>query len=186
MAITKVWIDEDECTGCGLCEDSCPEVFELNDIAEVKEGADFNEFEERIEERSVEAKIEEIDFMNYFGGKKVLFEQVKTLQKKWKVAELPKQYLSEKENIKLLAMGKIHDFGEGCACPINALSSKFLEVISLKDKFGIHLCGENGEYHTFVVDGPIFKEHIDILNADKNLERGQWFLKILKYKIRKK
>jgi len=58
------------------------------------------------------------DFMNYFGGKKVLFKQVKTLQKGWKVDELPKQYLS---------------FGEGCACPINALSSKFLEVIELKD-----------------------------------------------------
>ena len=72
------------------------------------------------------------DFMNYFGGKKVLFKQVKTLQKGWKVNELPKQYLSEKENIKLLAMGKIYDFGEGCACPINALSSKFLEVIDLK------------------------------------------------------
>jgi len=73
------------------------------------------------------------DFMNYFGGKKVLFKQVKTLQKGWKVNELPKQYLSEKENIKLLAMGKIYDFGEGCACPINALSSKFLEVIELED-----------------------------------------------------
>jgi len=73
------------------------------------------------------------DFMNYFGGKKVLFEQVKTLQKGWKVSELPRDYLSEKENIKLLAMGKIYDFGEGCACPINALSSKFLEVIELKD-----------------------------------------------------
>lgn len=30
-------------------------------------------------------------------------------------------------------MGKIYDFGEGCACPINALSSKFLEVIELED-----------------------------------------------------
>lgn len=73
------------------------------------------------------------DFMNYFGGRKVLFKQVKTLQKGWKVNGLPKQYLSEKENIKLLAMGKIYDFGEGCACPINALSSKFLEVIELED-----------------------------------------------------
>ena len=73
------------------------------------------------------------DFMNYFGGKKVLFEKVKTLKKKWKIGDLPKQYLSEKENIKLLAMGKIYDFGEGCACPINALTSKFLEIIELKD-----------------------------------------------------
>ena len=62
MAITKVWIDEDECTGCGLCEDSCPEVFELNDIAEVKEGADFNEFEERIKETAEDCPREAIHF----------------------------------------------------------------------------------------------------------------------------
>jgi len=36
MAITKVWIDEDACTGCGLCEDSCSEVFKLNDVVKVK------------------------------------------------------------------------------------------------------------------------------------------------------
>jgi len=60
------------------------------------------------------------------------------------------------------------------------------ELYYLKDKFGIHPCGENGEYHTFVVDGPIFKEQIDILDADKKLQQGQWFLKISKYSIRKK
>jgi CO dehydrogenase maturation factor len=73
------------------------------------------------------------DFMNYFGGKKVLFEKVKTLKRRLSLDELPLQYLSEKENIKLLAIGKIYDFGEGCACPLNALSSKLLEVIYLKD-----------------------------------------------------
>jgi len=50
MAITKVWINEDACTGCGLCEDTCPEIFELNDVAKVKERTDFNEFEEEIKE----------------------------------------------------------------------------------------------------------------------------------------
>jgi len=73
------------------------------------------------------------DFMNYFGGKKVLFEKVKALQEKLGIDDLPGEYLSQKDNIKLLAMGKIYDFGEGCACPINALSSKFLEVVDLKD-----------------------------------------------------
>ncbi len=33
----KVKIDADECTGCGLCEDSCPEVYEMDgDVAKVK------------------------------------------------------------------------------------------------------------------------------------------------------
>ncbi|WP_321289434.1 4Fe-4S binding protein [uncultured Sunxiuqinia sp.] len=39
MTITKVWIEED-CTSCGLCESSCPDVFEMPDGASVKEGAD--------------------------------------------------------------------------------------------------------------------------------------------------
>jgi CO dehydrogenase maturation factor len=47
--------------------------------------------------------------------------------------DLPKEYLSEKGNIWLLSMGKIYEFGEGCACPINALSSKMLEVLDLED-----------------------------------------------------
>ncbi len=36
----KVWIDQDLCTGDGLCEEICPEVFTLLDdgLAYVKEG----------------------------------------------------------------------------------------------------------------------------------------------------
>ena len=38
----KVWIDQDLCTGDGLCEEICPDVFTLLDdgLAYVKEGAD--------------------------------------------------------------------------------------------------------------------------------------------------
>ena len=73
------------------------------------------------------------DFMNYFGGKKVLFEKTKEMQYRWKLDDLPGDYLTEKGNIQLLSMGKIYQFGEGCACPINALSSKFLEILDLGD-----------------------------------------------------
>jgi len=27
----KAIVDEEECTGCGLCSETCPEVFELSD-----------------------------------------------------------------------------------------------------------------------------------------------------------
>lgn len=40
MAIIKVWIEEG-CTSCSMCEDLCPDVFEMPDEAIVKEGADF-------------------------------------------------------------------------------------------------------------------------------------------------
>jgi ferredoxin len=38
----KVWIDQDLCTGDGLCEEICPDVFTLLDdgLAYVKEGTD--------------------------------------------------------------------------------------------------------------------------------------------------
>ncbi len=73
------------------------------------------------------------DFMNYFGGKNLLFDRTKELKVRWRLDDLPKDYLTEKGNVRLLSMGKIYQFGEGCACPINALSSKFLEILDLDD-----------------------------------------------------
>jgi CO dehydrogenase maturation factor len=46
---------------------------------------------------------------------------------------LPGDYLTGKRNVELVSMGKIYQFGEGCACPINALSSRFLEVLDLRE-----------------------------------------------------
>ncbi|HOA70917.1 MAG: ferredoxin [Bacillota bacterium] len=39
--MAKIYVDEDLCIGCGLCVDTCPDVFELTDDgkAKVKEGA---------------------------------------------------------------------------------------------------------------------------------------------------
>ena len=47
--MAKITIDENACVGCGLCVNSCPDVFELaeNGIAKVKvaepQGADLQE-----------------------------------------------------------------------------------------------------------------------------------------------
>lgn len=49
MAIKKVWID-DGCTSCNLCVDLCPDVFEMEDEAEIIDGADFVANEECIRE----------------------------------------------------------------------------------------------------------------------------------------
>ena len=49
MAIKKVWII-DGCISCGLCSDSCPDVFRLEDVAVVNEGADLNANEDCIKE----------------------------------------------------------------------------------------------------------------------------------------
>lgn len=45
---------------------------------------------------------------------------------------------------------------------------------------GIDICGENGEYHTLVLDGPIFKKRLVIRKAQKVRREGYWFLDIQK------
>jgi diphthamide synthase (EF-2-diphthine--ammonia ligase) len=44
---------------------------------------------------------------------------------------------------------------------------------------GIDPCGENGEFHTFVYAGPIFKNEIQIAKGDVVLRGGFWFADIL-------
>jgi ferredoxin len=47
MAITRVWIEEG-CITCGMSEDNCPEVFEVQNEATVLEGVDYSLYEEKI------------------------------------------------------------------------------------------------------------------------------------------
>jgi len=88
------------------------------------------------------------DFTRLFGGKKSIGEkllgfirevglkktpEVELLEKEVTLDSIPENYLSQNGNIKLLAVGKIHEFGEGCACPINALSKELLKNLRLKE-----------------------------------------------------
>ena len=43
---------------------------------------------------------------------------------------------------------------------------------------GVDISGENGEYHTFVVSGPIFKKKLKILKSEKITREGHCFLDI--------
>lgn len=61
MGIVKVWI-EDGCTSCGMCEDICPEVFEVPDEAIVKQGVQYSEFEDEIKEAAESCPEEIIKF----------------------------------------------------------------------------------------------------------------------------
>ncbi len=63
----------------------------------------------------------------------------------------------------------------------------FLKLLGeLRETKGITLCGEAGEYHTFVTDGPLFKKRLEILETNKVLRAGQWFLEILRCNLRAK
>lgn len=69
------------------------------------------------------------------------------------------------------------------------LSDKFLGLTMTKDiceqieKEGADVCGENGEYHTFVYDGPIFKEKIKLKLGEKVEKDGYSILPILSSNI---
>lgn len=50
----------------------------------------------------------------------------------------------------------------------------------------IDLCGENGEFHTLVTDGPIFKKRIVISESEQSFREGYWFLNIAGYSLQAK
>jgi len=51
-------------------------------------------------------------------------------------------------------------------------------ITDLKAMDGIDLCGEKGEYHTFVYDGPIFKKPVEFIIGKKILKNNHWFLEL--------
>ena len=73
---------------------------------------------------------------------------------------------------------------EGYSCLIKTINKKLLPVeilgkimdrniLGIMKNCGIDLCGENGEYHTLVVDGPIFKRPIKF-KTGKVMEFGEY------------
>lgn len=56
-------------------------------------------------------------------------------------------------------------------------------IKDLKRLGDVDLCGEKGEYHTFVFDGPLFKKRIEITKSEKVLRGEHWFLEILEWKL---
>lgn len=49
MANLKVWIDEG-CMACGVCQDLCPDVFEVTDMAAIISGIDYDQYTQEIQE----------------------------------------------------------------------------------------------------------------------------------------
>jgi len=80
------------------------------------------------------------DFMESLGGKKALSEKLmkfirseqrERLQilEEFTIKDIPEELVVGEDEIKLIAIGKIHNFGEGCACPMGALAREFLEKL---------------------------------------------------------
>jgi diphthine-ammonia ligase len=46
------------------------------------------------------------------------------------------------------------------------------------DTMGIDVCGENGEFHTLVLDCPLFSEPINVRVTEKLWHGNYWFSKL--------
>jgi diphthine-ammonia ligase len=62
----------------------------------------------------------------------------------------------------------------------------FNEIKELGSTRGITPCGEAGEYHTLVIDGPLFQKRMEITEAKKVFRDKHWFLEILSAELRAK
>lgn len=80
--------------------------------------------------------------VEYLGGKGNIFKRgevdiVKALAaagRGVRLTDLPSEYISSsREEIRLVSIGKVREFGEGCACPFNFLARALLKSLILGD-----------------------------------------------------
>ncbi|WP_202320158.1 ATP-binding protein [Archaeoglobus neptunius] len=81
------------------------------------------------------------DFMDWLGGKEkvreTLFKSIQSGDWDYRILgevsldNLPEEFVEKRNGIAVMAIGKIHDFGEGCACPMGAVAREFLESLKL-------------------------------------------------------
>jgi CO dehydrogenase maturation factor len=83
------------------------------------------------------------DLMGYFGGKRAVTEKIMAAMPDpssvdlvgeiWTIDAIPGDYVVRENGVGLVAIGKIHDAGEGCACPMGMLARQFLDHLDLGD-----------------------------------------------------
>ncbi|MCK9277589.1 MAG: ATP-binding protein [Methanoculleus sp.] len=83
------------------------------------------------------------DLMGYFGGKGAVTEKIMAAMpdpssvdlvgETWTIDGIPRDYVALENWVRLVAIGKIHDAGEGCACPMGMLARQFLDHLDLGD-----------------------------------------------------
>jgi len=67
------------------------------------------------------------------------------------------------------------------------IDADFVEQITEMSKTqAITPCGETGEYHTLVVDGPLFQKRMEITEARKVFRDDHWFLEIVNAELKAK
>ncbi len=77
------------------------------------------------------------DFTHYFGGKKgayrVVDEKGCLFDEKWHFSDIPEDFMTGEEDLHLMAIGKIAEAEEGCACGIGFTAKMFLDNLETGD-----------------------------------------------------
>lgn len=89
------------------------------------------------------------DFTHYFGHKKGIYDDgaADVFAPGWALNDLPEDHVSRDGALRLMAIGKIAAAGEGCACPMGALTKTFLEYLKLGDNDMVIVDTEAGVEH---------------------------------------
>ena len=168
--LTTVKKNQEKSWTHGLGKEFLHRISKSLDIPLLLVECDVNEYERKFEEALIKAKD--------MGATMCVFGDIDIeLHKKWDVdrcknagikAELP-LWQQNREDL-------VYEFiDSGFTTVINKVNLKYMgieflgnelhrEIIDDIKSTGSDACGENGEYHTFVVDGPLFKNRIDFTN----------------------
>ena len=89
------------------------------------------------------------DFTHYFGHKKGIYADgaQDVFEGGWHLEDLPEAYVSRDGAVRLMAIGKIADAGEGCACAMGTLSKVLLEHLVLRENEVVIVDTEAGVEH---------------------------------------
>jgi len=96
-----------------------------------------------------------VHIMDSLGGKKGFKEKInkpfpdtdRPFSRKLKIDELPEDCVQESGGIKLAVIGKVHGFGEGCACPMGLLSRMVLASLIIEKNDMVIIDTEAGTEH---------------------------------------
>ncbi|CEN78035.1 Dph6-related ATP pyrophosphatase [Paraclostridium sordellii] len=151
----------------------------------LKVECDIDEYETEFEKALIEGK--------KMGAQICVFGDIDIEEhKQWDISRCENTGLKAKFPLWQEDRGKlVYEFiDSGFTTIIKTINLKYLDekylgkvldrsVVKEIELSGADICGENGEYHTFVINGPLFNQPIEFENKGKVLENGYAHLDIL-------